>query len=284
LHDAAPDAFVQISAKDAERLGIVEGDMLEVASRRGNVRAPARIGDIIDGHVFIPFHYGYWDETDARPRAANELTLTAWDPVSKQPYYKYAAVQVHKVGSEALMEKLADAAGKVLDKAGELTDKVMSSAHVERSRVADYIGILIDANEEFATACTSVAGHHPEESEIQSGMRKLTEFSNQASESLRPFVEQYGEYDAGEPNKLRETLIPSVRAGAYGVLRDLHSLYVLASEIHVALAIVMQASKELRDEQLLARCIDMDEKNKRQLAWLTTQIEHRAAHTLVVPQ
>jgi anaerobic selenocysteine-containing dehydrogenase len=59
LHDAAPDAFVQISERDAEHLGVVEGDMLEVASRRGNVRAIARVGGIIEGHVFIPFHYGY---------------------------------------------------------------------------------------------------------------------------------------------------------------------------------------------------------------------------------
>jgi ferredoxin-nitrate reductase len=204
--------------------------------------------------------------------------------VSKQPYYKYAAVQVHKVGAETLTGKLADAAGKALDKASELTDKVMAAAHAERSRVADYVGILIEANEEFAAACTSVAGHHLEESEIQQGMKKLGEFSNQAVESLKLFSGQYGDYDTAEPNKLRETLFPSARAGAYGVLRDLHALFVMAAEIHVALAIVMQASKELRDEVLLAACIYMVEQNKRQQAWLITQIEHRASHTLVVPQ
>jgi hypothetical protein len=54
--------------------------------------------------VFVPFHYGYWD-TDARDgRAANELTITSWDPVSKQPVFKVAAVRV---------SRLADAAGTV---------------------------------------------------------------------------------------------------------------------------------------------------------------------------
>ena len=72
LNDAAPDAFVQIAAEDAARLEIAEGDMVEVASRRGRIRVAARIGDIIPGHVFIPFHYGYWDHPD-HPRAANEL-------------------------------------------------------------------------------------------------------------------------------------------------------------------------------------------------------------------
>jgi anaerobic selenocysteine-containing dehydrogenase len=98
LHAAAPDAYVQLSPEDAERHGIVEGDMVEVASRRGKIVAPARIGDILPGHVFVPFHYGYWDgERDERPRAANEMTITAWDPVSKQPHFKYGAVKIRKV-------------------------------------------------------------------------------------------------------------------------------------------------------------------------------------------
>jgi anaerobic selenocysteine-containing dehydrogenase len=70
--------------------------MIEVESRRGKLRAPARLGEIEPGTVFVPFHYGYWD-ADGRPRAANELTLTAWDPVSKQPQFKCAAVRVRKI-------------------------------------------------------------------------------------------------------------------------------------------------------------------------------------------
>lgn len=58
----------------------------------------------------------------------------------------------------------------------------------------------------------------------------------------------------------------------------------MSSEVHVALTIVMQASKQPRDDELLAVCIYLGEQNKRQQAWLVTQIEHRAPHTLVVPQ
>jgi anaerobic selenocysteine-containing dehydrogenase len=96
LADAAPDVFVQLASADAARHGIAEDDMVEVASRRGRVRARARIGGILDGHVFVPFHYGSWDD-ESRPRAANELTLTGWDAVSKQPYFKFAAVRIRKV-------------------------------------------------------------------------------------------------------------------------------------------------------------------------------------------
>jgi ferredoxin-nitrate reductase len=96
LNAAAPDAFVQLAAEDAEAQGIAEGDMVEVESRRGKLRARARVGDIEPGCVFVPFHYGSWDD-EGRSRAANELTLTTWDPVSKQPQFKCAAVRVRRV-------------------------------------------------------------------------------------------------------------------------------------------------------------------------------------------
>lgn len=71
---------------------------MEVTSRRGQVTEPARVGGNEPGLVFMPFHYGYWDQAeDGHHRAANELTLTEWDPVSKQPHFKYAAVRIRKV-------------------------------------------------------------------------------------------------------------------------------------------------------------------------------------------
>jgi anaerobic selenocysteine-containing dehydrogenase len=96
LNAAAPDGYVQLSEEDAAKYGIAEGDMVQVTSRRGKVIEPAKIGGIIPGYLFIPFHYGYWDNDD-RPRAANELTIAEWDPVSKQPHFKYAAVNIEKV-------------------------------------------------------------------------------------------------------------------------------------------------------------------------------------------
>jgi anaerobic selenocysteine-containing dehydrogenase len=101
LQAAAPDAWVELCAADAERLGVVGGDLLRVSSPRGTVDVPARIGELREGVVFIPFHYGYWDigddaGPDGRPRAANELTMTVWDPVSKQPQLKTAAVKVER--------------------------------------------------------------------------------------------------------------------------------------------------------------------------------------------
>ncbi|MDR6972134.1 nitrate reductase [Leifsonia shinshuensis] len=101
LADAAPHVWVELSPADAEARGIAEGDLVEVVSRRGRLVAPARLGEPRNGTVFAPFHYGYWDAPpgapERRPTAANELTATEWDPVSKQPVFKSAAVQVRRL-------------------------------------------------------------------------------------------------------------------------------------------------------------------------------------------
>jgi len=102
LREAAPSVWVELAAGDAERLGLADGDRVRVESARGAVEGPARIGAGRPGVVFIPFHYGYWDaadghEPDGSPTAANELTLSDWDPVSKQPLFKIAAVRIAKL-------------------------------------------------------------------------------------------------------------------------------------------------------------------------------------------
>jgi predicted molibdopterin-dependent oxidoreductase YjgC len=102
LDAAAPDVWVEVSRDDARRAEITEGDRVEIRTPRGCVVAAARITGIRDGVVFLPFHYGYWDEDDSgHHRAANELTLTDWDPVSKQPIFKTAAATMRRVGSGA---------------------------------------------------------------------------------------------------------------------------------------------------------------------------------------
>jgi len=101
LNRAAPAAWVELSTADAQQLGIAEGDIVRVISRRGEIVVPARVGDIRPGSVFAPFHYGYWDSDASgpgqRPSAANELTMTEWDAVSKQPSFKNSAVRLERV-------------------------------------------------------------------------------------------------------------------------------------------------------------------------------------------
>jgi anaerobic selenocysteine-containing dehydrogenase len=110
LDRAAPDAWVELAVSDARVRGIEEGDWVRVESPRGSIEVRARIGDVVEGAVFAPFHYGRWEpeagrggddgaHSDAGRRLANELTMTVWDPVSKQPTFKTAACQVTRTRS-----------------------------------------------------------------------------------------------------------------------------------------------------------------------------------------
>ena len=167
LADAEPDDFVQVSDEDAERLGIEDGDWLKVISRRGAAEAPARVGDIEPGHLFIPFHFGYWD-SPGRARAANELTLFDWDPLSKQPHYKHSAVRIAKVDRPTtnqpqsmhtrpesaekwgVISGALDSAAHAIASGAKTAAKVVTSE--PRIHLPDYIGLLIQNEDLLARA------------------------------------------------------------------------------------------------------------------------------------
>jgi formate dehydrogenase alpha subunit len=86
----APEERVEVHPDDAARLGITDGDWIRVTSRRGSVTARAKVFERPQpGLVFMTFHYA--------EALGNELTLDAFDPVSKIPEYKVCAVRVEKV-------------------------------------------------------------------------------------------------------------------------------------------------------------------------------------------
>ncbi|MGW3245502.1 molybdopterin oxidoreductase family protein [Streptomyces sp. NPDC001070] len=101
LNAAAPEVWVEMSAQDAEAQGLGEGGLVAVGTPRGSLHGRLRVTGIRAGLLFVPFHYGYWDtpaghgpDGDTPGRAANEATITDWDPVSKQPLFKTAAATV----------------------------------------------------------------------------------------------------------------------------------------------------------------------------------------------
>ena len=90
LVDLCPEPYVEIHPTLAEQHGIADGDWMIVESRRGHVRLQAKVVTTIrPDTVFIPYHW-------ASEKSANLLTIRAYDPVSKIPEYKKAAVRISK--------------------------------------------------------------------------------------------------------------------------------------------------------------------------------------------
>ena len=89
LNEKSPECFVEISPQDAIQLGVQNGNIIKIASRRGEIDAKAQItSGIAQGNVFIPFHFA--------AAAANSLTQTALDPIAKIPELKVCAVRMSK--------------------------------------------------------------------------------------------------------------------------------------------------------------------------------------------
>jgi len=88
-----PAPFLEIHPQDAKTRNLVDGQPVVVSGRRGSVQVTARVtGDIRTGVVFLPMHWGRSLGHDAH--RANNVTSPVLDPISKEPDYKQAAVQV----------------------------------------------------------------------------------------------------------------------------------------------------------------------------------------------
>ncbi len=86
-------ATIDLSPEDAERLDIAAGERVRIASRRGDIEAPARIDPgLRPGLSFMALHYP--DDVDI-----NTLTIEAWDPKSGTAEFKATAVRVEKLSA-----------------------------------------------------------------------------------------------------------------------------------------------------------------------------------------
>ena len=90
-----PEPVLEVSTRDAVRLGLHDGDFVEVTSRRGTAVAQCRVSDAIRaGTCFLPFH---WGRQYGFYKSADNLTLSGRDPLSHQPELKACAVRLRRL-------------------------------------------------------------------------------------------------------------------------------------------------------------------------------------------
>lgn len=86
-------SFLEIHPLDARARHIKNDDLVEVTTEQGHVRVKAKLTDEIKpGVVFLPMHWGKLLQSDLN--RANNLTSNLVDPISKEPDFKYSAVEV----------------------------------------------------------------------------------------------------------------------------------------------------------------------------------------------
>lgn len=89
LDDIRPHELAEVNPIDAEKIGVKEEEFVRVTSKRGSILTRVTITDKVKpGMMFMTFHY--------KESPVNELTNSAFDPITKTAEYKISAVRVEK--------------------------------------------------------------------------------------------------------------------------------------------------------------------------------------------
>lgn len=90
LQQLSPRAWLEMNPADAGALKLKAHDRVDIVSARGRVSSvELRVTEVIAaGQVFLPFHFV---ESNA-----NQITQSAFDPISREPNFKQCAVRVEK--------------------------------------------------------------------------------------------------------------------------------------------------------------------------------------------
>lgn len=92
-----PEPMLSMNPNDIARRGLRAGEVVRVASRRGELLIRlAASEDIRSGQCYVPMHWGKLSLAASGSHGINALTLPAFDPVSKQPELKHTAVRVER--------------------------------------------------------------------------------------------------------------------------------------------------------------------------------------------
>ena len=97
LYGHEPEPMLTMNTTDAARRLLIAGEVVKVASRRGELVVRLAVSDDVrSGQCYVPMHWGKLTLASAGSHGINALTLPAFDPISKQPELKHTAVRVER--------------------------------------------------------------------------------------------------------------------------------------------------------------------------------------------
>jgi hypothetical protein len=150
--------------------------------------------------------------------------------------------------------------------------------------LGNYIEMVHKSQHDLAKAFYMVADEHGDEPDVFQSCQMLASWSENFENQLKGFMARYGKERNKEPDRMLRTLFKKTRKGSLALLRDLHDLWLMASEAHVSCIILRQAADALRDKELRALCDDMQKQSKRQQSWLLTRMKSAAPQSLIVAE
>jgi hypothetical protein len=148
--------------------------------------------------------------------------------------------------------------------------------------LANYLGLVHRSEMMLAEAFRQVATAHQDEADVFHLCQTLATQCDQHTERLKPFVDRYGEEAPDEPERLHNDMFSGTRTGGLGLLRDLHDLYLMATEVDIAWTVIKQAAQGARDKELVDAVTACEGETEIQIKWLRTRIKEAAPQALLV--
>ena len=150
--------------------------------------------------------------------------------------------------------------------------------------VGKYVNLVYETEVDLARAFQTVANAHGDEVDVYQTCMLLSSWSQTLADDIEPVAKRYKDEDDNEPDRLTQTLLKKTRKGSMALLRDLHDVYLIVSEVEICCTILQQAATGLRDEELVNICTEIKRQTKRQLSWLETRMKAAAPQILIVAE
>jgi hypothetical protein len=150
-------------------------------------------------------------------------------------------------------------------------------------QVATFLGIVNSTEEQLLAAFALVAERHERNYELSRGATTCALWSREHLDWLGPFEDEYGVIPSENAETLRAALLSGTRAGILGEIQDLSDLSLLAERADMTWTVLYQGAREIHDKGLQELAGRARDHNKRQIAWIRTQLNHLAPDALSVP-
>jgi hypothetical protein len=148
--------------------------------------------------------------------------------------------------------------------------------------VTNYIGYAKSCEEELSKTFTLISKHHFLEPDVYSMCDLFSKWCDEHVKIINEQIERFGKEEESESDRLDYSTF-KIRTGGLGLLRDLHDVFLMTTELKLIWVILLQCSKSLRDKELELTCTTCGIQTQRQLEWLFSKIKLSSSQVLTVP-
>src|SRR4051794_14485885 len=118
----------------------------------------------------------------------------------------------------------------------------------------NYLEYILRCEKELSKAFAIVGKHHVAEPDVHSMCKLFSSWCDEHIGQIEKQVERYGKEDEKEPERLGSSIL-RMHSGSLGLLRDLHDLALMITEIKLSWIVLLQCSKAIRDSELKIVCV-----------------------------